>query len=1002
MDMATKAASKTKKPPAKRGAKKLVGPQDEFFEGIRAEKYYKGKEKSADEVYARVAHGLAQAEDDDRPYWEKRFRQAMSDGFIPAGRIMSACGTDIQATLVNCFVQPVGDCVSGQDDNGLPGIFDAITEAAETQRRGGGVGYDFSALRPKGAKVHGTRSRSSGPISYMRVFDRMCETVESAGARRGAQMGILRCDHPDIEFFVGAKDIREVAERFRAAGFEGDELRAILAPHCALSNFNISVAVTDAFMQAVADDRDFELVHEAEPDPAEHPNAHQRDDGMWVYRIIKAKDLWLKILRTTYETADPGVVFIDTMNRENNLSYCERIDSTNPCGEQPLPPFGCCCLGSIDLTRMVTSPFESGAKFDWAALRKLSYIAVRMLDNVLTVTVWPLEKQAQEAACKRRVGLGFIGLASAMAMLGIRYGSKESLKFTERVARVMRDAAYRSSIELASERSPFPLFDAKRYLASPFVQRLPDDIRDNIAKHGIRNSHLLSIAPTGTITQAFANNVSSGIEPVFAWHYKRDRKMMDGTLGTFDLEDGGYRLYREMGLPTDTLPKAFVTTQELLVEDHLAVQAAVQPYIDSAISKTINIPVDYPFEQFAEVYHKAWKAGLKGCTAFRPNDVTGSILTAQDDSKKEPGNRNPVVKSDDQTDPDRRVRLEKVPTPPLASLKWPGRPVLPTGNPSWTYMVDSGPQRFAVFVGHVEGDVKYPFEVWVNGAEQPRGLGATAKLLSMDMRSQDREWLKLKLETLAKTRGVKTVTVPDAEGQPIQYSSATAAMAALVKRRCEALGSFDSEGPTPVLDALASPKEPKTTAEGTMSWSVDIRNPNTGDDFVLTLKELETPDGRRLPYSVWLSGDYPDDFNGLSKLLSLDMRIVDPAWIGVKLAKLLNYAEPMGEFMAFVPGAKRQQTWPSTVAYMAGLILHRYRVLDILDDQHTPVVEVGVLQAKNGTAAKSTAIVVDQSPDHTPHAVAGTVCPDCGALSVVKHNGCKQCTACGWLGDCGG
>ncbi|MDN5872816.1 MAG: adenosylcobalamin-dependent ribonucleoside-diphosphate reductase, partial [Sinobacteraceae bacterium] len=804
-----------------------LSAQDEFYRGILTEKYAKGAEQSAADVYERVAAGLAKAEDPaDAKAWQKQFRQAFDDGFVCAGRIMSACGTDIGATLINCFVEPVGDSTYEPDASGKPGIFKALAEAAETQRRGGGVGYDFSALRPKGAKVHGTASRSSGPLSYMRVFDRMCETVESAGARRGAQMGILRCDHPDIEAFVVAKDIRAHARKLRAAGIPKGELFATLQHFRSLSNFNISVGVTDPFMEAVMNDTEFELVHVAEPDPREHPNAYRRNDGKWVYRKIRAVELWDTILRTTYETADPGVVFIDNMNADNNLFYCERIDACNPCGEQPLPPYGCCCLGSINLARLVRQPFYD-ASFDFDTLGSLAAIGVRMLDNVLDVTHWPLEQQRQEAANKRRVGLGFLGLGSATMMMGLKYGSPEAVEFARKVAETMRNAAYRASVDLAAERGAFPLFDVKQYLASPFTQRLPADIRCSIAQHGIRNSHLLSIAPTGTITPAFCDNVSAGIEPVYAWRFNRTRKMMDGTLQSFDIEDGGYRQYRELGHDVEHLPASFVNAQTLTPDEHLAIQAAVQPYIDSAISKTINIPEAYAFSDFKDIYTKAWKANLKGCTTFRPNDSTGSVLTVNEDKPKKgkdtktgntsnPAHHNaaPVVRGTEQSDPDRRIRLDTVPEPVLNSLKWPGRPTLPGGNPAWTYMVGDGESRFAVFIGHVENGEKTPFEVWVNGAEQPRGLGATAKLLSMDMRSRDRAWLQTKLRALAKTRGTRAVTIRDAHGNPVTYASPTAAMVALVEQRCRELGSFDTEGRAhPVLDALMSPKEPKTSGD---------------------------------------------------------------------------------------------------------------------------------------------------------------------------------------------
>jgi ribonucleoside-diphosphate reductase alpha chain len=1306
---------------------------------VLLEKYAKGDEKTVDEVRRRVARGLAQVEKPElRDLWEKRFHEAMADGFIPGGRVNSAAGTGIAATLINCFVQPVGDAISGTRD-GVPSIYLALNQAAETMRRGGGVGYDFSPIRPKGALVHGTHSRASGPISYMRVFDKSCETLESAGARRGAQMGMMRCDHPDIEDFIHAKR-------------DGS-----------LANFNMSVAVTDAFMQAVEADGEIELWHAAEP--FDKTQATQRADGTWTYRKARARDLFDQIMQSTYSHAEPGVVFIDRVNDDNNLSYCETIAATNPCvtgdtrlhtqfgmvpiaelasngaplsttvdarslpggngrgtttrpakpafvtardaevyrvttddgyeiratawhefytargklklsdlrvgdallvqsgkgqfgsegdhdlglliglitgdghftnrghgqqaavinfwgsdrqfapqiaahvnaliagiahhtrpyrvspvtvparqhvfirsvilarvlehygfsaktkysvpeivwrgsedcvrgylgglfqtdgtvnvssasqscsirlasshvsllkdvqvllanfgvfcrihkrrdagdrvlpdgrggkrvyvcsadyelkidgesreqfmqeigflgqekrdrylawvdgkalrktqrfetriasiepagretvydttqpdgnavifnglvtgqcGEQPLPPYGCCCLGSINLTRFVIDPFGEKATFDWERFREVTRVSIRALDNVLDATLWPLAEQAQEAANKRRIGLGFTGLGNTLTMLGLRYDAEPARRFAADISREMRDAAYGASVELAREKGRFPLFDAERFLAAPHcASRLPDTLQAQIRVYGIRNSHLLSIAPTGTISLAFAGNASGGIEPTFSWTYIRKKRMPDGSKQEYVVEDYAYRLYKRMGGDEDRLPAGFVTALEMSAADHMQMIAAVQPYVDAAISKTVNVPEDYPFEDFKSLYLAAWRSGLKGITTYRPNNVIGSVLEVV----KDPSSHN-ASPQDLKDDPDRRVRLDSAPQPAVASLKWPGRPDLAEGNLAWTYMVEI-PERkeaFAIFIGQV-GDPPAPFEVWVNGAEQPRGLGAIAKALSMDMRSEDRAWLKMKLDALGKARDEQgfALAMPPT-GEKTWQSGVVSAFANIVRWRCEQLGVFrdvDAHA-TPVLNALFSKKEPKAGPLGTMSWTVDIANANTGDDFVLGVKELHLPDGSRRPYSIWLAGEYPKVLDGLCKLISLDMRVVDANWIGLKLKKLLNFGEQNGEFWASVPGEERSALYPSTVAYIATLLLHRYKVLGILDDDGRAIQSAGILALPDAVKVI----------EHETAPIKGKVCASCGAAAVIKRDGCEFCTACGATGQC--
>ncbi|WP_291516789.1 adenosylcobalamin-dependent ribonucleoside-diphosphate reductase [Acidovorax sp.] len=575
---------------------------------VLREKYLKPGETTADELYTRVARALASAEAPElRTEYEARFLANLHAGAIGAGRIMSAAGTDIQATLINCFVQPVGDCIQGVDDEGFPGIYEALREAAETMRRGGGVGYDFSRIRPKGARVKGTASMASGPCSYMNVFDQSCSTVESAGARRGAQMGVLRIDHPDVQEFITAK---------RTPG--------------RWNNFNVSVGVSDAFLQAVQSGGTWDLVHKARPgDDLLAQGAHQRADGQWVYATVQAQALWDTIMKSAYDFAEPGILFLGRINEDNNLRYCEEIAATNPCGEQPLPSYGCCDLGPVILPRFVRHAFGFGGvpAFDFDAFAKVVALQVRALDNVLDVTFWPLPQQREESAAKRRIGVGFTGMGNTLAMLCLRYDQPEGREMAARIAEAMRDAAYTASVALATEKGAFPRFDAAQYLAEgTFASRLPEPIKASIRAHGIRNSHLLSIAPTGTVSLAFADNASNGIEPPFSWMYKRKKRESDGSTTEYAVEDHAWRLYRELGGNVDALPDYFVSALAMSAQDHIAMMEAVQPFVDTAISKTVNIPADYPYDDFKNLYMQAWQARLKGLATYRPNAILGSVL----------------------------------------------------------------------------------------------------------------------------------------------------------------------------------------------------------------------------------------------------------------------------------------------------------------------------------------------------------------------------------------
>ena len=545
-------------------------------------------DRTVEDTWRRVARALAGNEADPGT-WEEKFFTALEDfRFLPAGRITAGAGTARQVTLFNCFVM-------GTIPDNLDGIFNALREAALTMQQGGGIGYDFSTIRPRGAEVKGVSADASGPLSFMDVWDAMCRTIMSAGSRRGAMMATMRCDHPDIEDFVAAK-----------------------ADASRLRMFNLSVLVTDAFMEAVKADGPWELSF-----------------GGKVYHTIQARDLWNRIMQATYDFAEPGVIFIDRINEANNLAYCETISATNPCGEQPLPPYGACLLGSVNLARLVREPFETTAHVDEAELDELVGTAIRMMDDVVDVSNFPLEQQRQEAQAKRRIGLGVTGLADALLMKGMRYGTEEAAEQTERWMHRIARAAYLASVELAKEKGAFPLFDADAYLASGTMQAMDEDVRAAVAEHGIRNALLTSVAPTGTIS-LYAGNVSSGIEPVFAYSYTRKVLQKDGSRTEEEVEDYAVQMWRDKFGDAE-LPDYFVNAQMLEPEDHVRMQAAAQKWVDSSISKTINVPEDISFEAFKNVYMQAYETGCKGCTTYRPNDVTGSVLSVSEKADKVPG-----------------------------------------------------------------------------------------------------------------------------------------------------------------------------------------------------------------------------------------------------------------------------------------------------------------------------------------------------------------------------
>ena len=536
------------------------------------------KDVTVEDTWRRIARDLAQVES-KADVWEDKFFNALEDfKYLPAGRITAGAGTARRVTLFNCFVM-------GTVPDSMSGIFDMLKEAALTMQQGGGIGYDFSTIRPRGADVLGVSADASGPLSFMDVWDAMCRTIMSAGSRRGAMMATMRCDHPDVEDFIAAKS---------------DPAR--------LRMFNMSVLVTDPFMEAVKADGSWDLVF-----------------GDKVYKTVQARDLWNKIMQATYDYAEPGVIFIDRINAANNLNYCETIAATNPCGEQPLPPYGACLLGSINLARLVAQPFADDAHLDQDAMSELVATAVRMMDNVVDVSNFPLPEQAAEAQNKRRIGLGVTGLADALLMVGLRYGSDEAAAQTEAWLKAIARASYLASVDLAKEKGAFPLFDAEKFLASGTMQQMDDDVREAIREHGIRNALLTSIAPTGTIS-LYAGNVSSGIEPVFAYAYTRKVLQKDGSRTEEEVVDYAVQMWRELKGDAP-LPDYFVNAQTLPPADHVKMQAAAQKWIDSSISKTINCPEDISFDAFKDVYMQAWDTGCKGCTTYRPNDVTGSVLS---------------------------------------------------------------------------------------------------------------------------------------------------------------------------------------------------------------------------------------------------------------------------------------------------------------------------------------------------------------------------------------
>ena len=644
-------------------------------------------EQTVQDTWHRIAKALSEVETEPKK-WETIFYNALTDfKFLPAGRITAGSGTKRNVTLFNCFVM-------GVIPDSMSGIFDMLKEAALTMQQGGGIGYDFSTIRPKGSLVKGIAADASGPVSFMDVWDSMCRTIMSAGSRRSAMMATMRCDHPDIEEFIAAKS-------------DSQKLRM----------FNLSVLVTDAFMDAVKKGEDWKLIYNNK-----------------VYSVIKAADLWDQIMRATYNFAEPGVIFIDRINATNNLSYCETITATNPCGEQPLPPYGACLLGSINLAKLVEQPFDKNAYLDVSQLEDLVSTAVRMMDNVIEVSQFPLEAQKLEAKNKRRIGLGVTGLADALLMVGLRYGSDEAVKKTEKWMKTIALSAYKASINLAEEKGAFPLFDPEKFIVSGKMIQMDEDVKQAVHKFGIRNALLTSIAPTGTIS-LYAGNVSSGIEPVFAYSYKRKVLQNDGSHVEEEVVDYAVQLWRDK-FGNAPLPDFFVSAQNLTPADHVKMQAAAQKWVDSSISKTINCPEDISFDDFKEVYIQAYDTGCKGCTTYRPNEVTGSVLSAASEEKSS---------SDQEVNGDIIYMSEPLDRPSTLDgntykLKWP----------------DSEHAIYVTINDIIVNDKRRPFEVFINSKNMEHfawTVGLTRMISAVFRRGGDVSFVVDELKAVFDPRG---------------------------------------------------------------------------------------------------------------------------------------------------------------------------------------------------------------------------------------------------------
>lgn len=680
---------------------------------IWKEKYRHGSEATPTDTFRRVVRGVYANDTADAA--ESALAALMARDWVPGGRIFAGAGTNKRVTWINCFVSPIiQDSMDTEPDMPGAGIMPALSVAAFTQQQGGGIGMDFGTLRPDGAVVGRTGSISSGVIPFMAMWDGMCVTIRSSGSRRGAMMGVLPIWHPDVLAFITAKTRKDF-----------------------LKNFNVSVTVTDDFMAALERGDDWDLGFPVPRADGEHVAVYEKDGRDWfVYRRLPAAELFDLITRTTYEYAEPGVIYIDRVNRLNNLNYCETIAATNPCGEQPLPPNGDCDLGHVNLANMVLNPFTAAAEIDWPRLEAAVQVGVRFLDNVLDTSPFPTPEQRAEALAKRRVGLGYTGLGNLLQQMMVRYG-QSATALVEQIGEAIAIAAYRASVELARERGSFPAYDRDAFARAPFLKKLPADLVAAIADHGIRNGVLLTLAPTGT-TSIFYGNVSSGVEPTFSWHYDRavviEQNATDQTLESFEVQDYGWYLYSRMpGFdPEAPLPPYMVTALELSVDDHIAVAAAAQKWVDAAISKTINCPADMPYDAFREVYFTAYREGMKGCTTYRPSGVRGSVLSVKETPASEVM---PAVLAHSEVLPRPQVLTGKT-----VKIKWP---------------VDA--ENYYLTINDQIGgpDRRVPFEIFIStsSAENFETMAALTRTLSAACRRGDATFLFEELERVHSPKG---------------------------------------------------------------------------------------------------------------------------------------------------------------------------------------------------------------------------------------------------------